>query len=66
MDLPDGWEAHVDEGTGNTYYSHEESGTTTWDLTEGWEPHVDEGTGNTYYHREDSNSTTWESPTVFA
>ena len=32
--LPEGWEGHVDEASGNLYYYNESTGVTTWDLDE--------------------------------
>lgn len=59
-DLPEGWERNVSTD-GQTYFSHEESGTSTWDLTEGWDTHKD-ADGDDYYHHEESGSTTYTRP----
>ena len=32
--LPEGWEAAVDESSGDTYYYHEETGVTQWEAPE--------------------------------
>ena len=69
-----GWETHYDEGTGQNFYYHPETGGKTWDhpilsagsasgepLPEGWAIHHTPD-GTKYYHHTETGRTTYEQP----
>eukprot|EP00928_Gymnodinium_smaydae_P044771 TRINITY_DN29886_c0_g1_i1.p2 TRINITY_DN29886_c0_g1~~TRINITY_DN29886_c0_g1_i1.p2 ORF type:complete len:222 (-),score=38.94 TRINITY_DN29886_c0_g1_i1:67-732(-) len=66
--LPEGWTAHVDPETGNTFYMNAADGSTTWErpaeapLPDGWTAHLDAASGRHFYASSVDGSTTWDRP----
>lgn len=63
-----GWQA-LDDGEGNTYYYHDESGESRWTkptadgLPDGWVKMNDEESGTEYFFNTYSGESQWEVPT---
>ena len=71
--LPPGWDEHVDESSGASYFHHKEDGVTTWQrppptvappLPDGWIEHVNTESGLPYFHHETTSTSTYDRPTT--
>ena len=63
--MPPGWEAAIDESSGETYYYHGETGKTRWEFPmadDGWEIATDPASGDSYWYNMHTNETAWERP----
>lgn len=66
----DDWTAHVDPGSGNTYYCNAKTGETAWTkpecavakTDEAWTEQLDAGSGQTYYYNTTTGETSWTNP----
>jgi hypothetical protein len=70
--LPLGWRQCVSRSTGETYYSHDETGATQWDVPgvemvpDGWERVESRDTGEAYYLNRLTGEAQFEMPAVAA
>merc|ERR1711948_137745 len=65
--LPQGWQAVVDQASGNTYYEDLTTGETTWvhplkDVPEGWSADIDPSSGLIYYIDNATGLSSWTKP----
>lgn len=73
--LAEGWAAHVDAASGQTFYHNAATGETSWEaplaapaaaapaeLPPGWSEHPDAGSGKSFFHNATTGETTWDRP----
>lgn len=69
--LPAGWEAFIDDNSGDPYWYNQATGATTWEhpgafntLPTGWEMLTDDASGEHYWYNQATGATTWQRPTA--